>query len=91
NDWEAIVRVVETPAHPLTNNVAERSLRHWVLLRKITFGSRTAQGSRVVALLASVIDTARLRDLNPWEFIAQTLAERRKNLPVPRLPILVLA
>ncbi|WP_040575330.1 IS66 family transposase [Methylotuvimicrobium buryatense] len=91
NDWEAIVRVVETPAHPLTNNVAERSLRHWVLLRKITFGSRTAQGSRVVALLASVIDTARLRDLNPWEFIAQTLAERRKNQPVPRLPMPVLA
>ncbi len=83
--------VIETPAHPLTNNVAERSLRHWVLLRKITFGSRTSQGSRVIALLASVIDTARLRQLNPWEFIAQVLADRRKNLPAPRLPILVLA
>lgn len=91
NDWEAIVRVVDTPSYPLTNNVAERSLRHWVLLRKITFGSRTAQGSRVVALLASVIDTARLRDVNPWEFIAQVLAERRKNQPAPRLPMPVLA
>jgi hypothetical protein len=25
NDWEAIMRVVETPTHPLTNNTAERS------------------------------------------------------------------
>lgn len=90
NDWDAIVRVIETPTHPLTNNVAERSLRHWVLLRKITFGSRTAQGSRVIALLASVIDTARLRQLNPWAFIAQVLTERRKNQPVPRLPMPVL-
>jgi len=91
NDWDAIVRVVETPSHPLTNNLAERSLRHWVLLRKITFGSRTAQGSLVIALLASVIDTARLRQLNPWDFIAQVLAERRKNQPAPRLPTPVLA
>lgn len=90
NDWEAIVRVIETPSHPLTNNVAERSLRHWVLLRKITFGSRTGQGSRVIALVASVIDTARVRQLNPWAFIAQVLADRRKNQPVPRLPMPVL-
>lgn len=87
NDWGAIMRVVDMPSQPLTNNVAERSLRHWVLLRKITFGSRTAQGSRVIALLASVIDTARLRQLNPWAFIAQVLADRRKNLPAPHLPM----
>lgn len=90
NDWAAIVRVIETPAHPLTNNLVERSLRHWVLLRKITFGSLTTQGSRVVALLASVIDTARLREVNPWGFIAEVLAERRKNQPAPRLPMPVL-
>ncbi|MGD7034435.1 hypothetical protein [Methylotuvimicrobium buryatense] len=52
--------MIETPAYPLTNNLGEHSLRHWVLLRKINFGSRTTQESRVVALLANVIDTARL-------------------------------
>lgn len=88
NDWEAIVRVVETPTHPLTNNTAERSLRHWVILRKVTFGSRHEQGSRVVALLASVIGSARLRQVNPWSFIAQAVANRRRNLAVPLLPML---
>lgn len=87
NDWEAITRVVETPAYPLTNNVAERSLRHWVIVRRLTFGSRTAQGSRIVALLASVIGSARLRQINPWPFIAQVIAARRKNLPAPALPM----
>jgi transposase len=32
-----------------------------------------------------------LRQLNPWDFIAQVLASRRKNQPTPRLPMPVLA
>jgi transposase len=75
----------------LTNNLAERSLRHWVLLRKTMFGSCTPQGNRVIALLASVIDTACLRQLNPWDFIAQVLDSRRKNQPAPRLSMPVVA
>jgi hypothetical protein len=39
NDWEAIFRVLEYPAWPLTNNEAERALRHWGILRKITQGT----------------------------------------------------
>lgn len=44
NDWEAIVRVIETPAHPLTNNLAKRSLRHWVIAAQNHF--RLADGPR---------------------------------------------
>ncbi|MGH8548006.1 MAG: IS66 family transposase [Methylococcales bacterium] len=29
NDWEAIFRVLQVPDLPLTNNQAERALRHW--------------------------------------------------------------
>ena len=45
NDWEAIFRVLEYPAWPLTNNEAERALRHWVIMRKITQGTNSEQGS----------------------------------------------
>ncbi len=62
NDWEAIFRVLDYPAWPLTNNEAERALRHWVILRKITQGTRSEQGSRALALFASVIATCRLRN-----------------------------
>lgn len=34
NDWDAIFRVLQHPELPLTNNEAERALRHWVILRK---------------------------------------------------------
>ena len=61
NDWEAIFQVLSHPALPLTNNDAERALRHWVILRQLSSGTRTPVGSRVVALLASVIDTCRQR------------------------------
>jgi hypothetical protein len=60
NDWEAIWIVVAHPHLPLTNNEAERALRHWVIARRLSQGTRTEQGSRVVALLASVIDIGAL-------------------------------
>ncbi len=57
NDWDAIFIILKHPNLPLTNNEAERALRHWVILRKISYGTRTEVGSRVFAILASVIET----------------------------------
>ena len=59
NDWEAIFRVLENPHWPLPHNEAERALRHWVILRRISYGTRTMVGNRSFALLASIIDTCR--------------------------------
>jgi len=86
NDWEAIWIVVAHPHLPLTNNEAERALRHWVIARRLSQGTRTEQGSRVVALLASVIDTCRKRNILPWPYLAQVVAERRKGHSAPPLP-----
>jgi hypothetical protein len=46
------------------NNEAERALRHWVIARRIGMGTRTPQGTRVFALLASVIETCRKRGVS---------------------------
>jgi len=86
NDWDAIFRILEHPAWPLTNNEAERALRHWVILRRITQGTRSAQGSRTLALFASVIETCRLRESSPILFIRDTIALRRQGKDVPELP-----
>ena len=45
NDWAAIFRVLDHPHLPLTNNEAERALRHWVILRRISYGTKTETGS----------------------------------------------
>jgi transposase len=86
HDWEAIWAVLEHPELPATNNAAERALRHWVIARLISHGTRTPQGSRVFAILASVIETCRLRGLSPWTYLASVIAERRKGQPAPVLP-----
>ncbi len=54
NDWDAIFRVLEHPHMPLTNNFAERLLRHWVILRRITQGTRTPTGSIALTTVASL-------------------------------------
>ena len=85
-DWDAIWAVLDDPSLPLTNNEAERALRHWVISRRISFGTRTPQGTRVFALLASVIETCRKRQVPPWLYIAEVVAKRRKGGPAPPLP-----
>ena len=86
NDWEAIFIVLAYPHLPLTNNEAERALRHWVILRKLCYGTRTQQGSRAFTLLASVIDTCRKRNISPWEYLATVISERRQGHIAPPIP-----
>jgi hypothetical protein len=57
-----------------------------VIARKISHGTRTATGSRVFALLASVIDTCRQRGHSPWPYLQTAIADRRAGRPLAPLP-----
>ncbi len=70
NDWEAVVAFVNHPSLPPTNNEAERALRHAVIARRIGYGTRTSEGSLAYSSLLSVIETCRLRNIDPWTYIA---------------------
>jgi len=61
NDWDAIFRILEYPDYPLTNNEAERALRHWVILRKVIQGTQSEIGRRATCALASMIATGKRR------------------------------
>jgi len=54
------------------NNLAERNLRQSVIMRKITHGSRTEQGTKNHEVLMSLLQTAKLKNHNPFEYL-QTL------------------
>ncbi len=86
NDWDTFWVVLDHPELPLTNHEAERALRHWVTARRISQGTRTGQGTRAFANLASTIDTCRKRAVSPWPYLAEVLRQRRKGLPAPSLP-----
>ncbi len=87
NDWDAVVAFVHHPELPPTNNQAERALRHAVIARQIGFGTRTREGSLAYSSLLSVIETCRLRDINPWDYIAEVLAKARQGLAPPTFPV----
>ena len=86
NDWEAIMRVLSDPLLPLTNNAAERQLRHWVIARRTSYGTRNLVGSNSLALLASIIDTCRLRGASVTDLLARAIHAARLGLPAPALP-----
>lgn len=86
NDWDIIFRVLLYPHLPLTNNEAERALRHWVILRKMLQGSRTPDGSRLLAITISIIETCRIRKQSPWIYMVDLITARRAGLPAPKLP-----
>jgi IS1 family transposase len=86
NDWDVIMRPLADPRLPLTNNVAERQLRHYVIARRIGYGTRTFVGSNSMALLASIIDTCRLRGASATALLARAIHAARTGLPAPSLP-----
>lgn len=88
NDWDAITRPLYDPDLPLTNNAAERQLRHWVVARKTSSGTRSELGSRSLALLASIIDTCRLRKASAWDYLTDAIRAGRARQPMPALPVL---
>jgi transposase len=79
--------VLDHPDLPLTKNEAERALRHWVIARRIGMGTRTDEGTRAFANLASVIETCRKRGLSPWPYLAEVIRQRRQGLEAPPLPL----
>ena len=74
------------PCQGTPNNAAERQLRHYVIARRISYGSRTRVGSHSVALLASVIDTCRLRRASATDLLARAIGAARMGQPAPALP-----
>lgn len=68
-----------------TNNLAERTLRHLVRLRRISQGSRAKRGSLWTARAASVLASCRLQKKSPWTFFLQAVNAQYFNALQPSL------
>ena len=69
NQWSGLTRFLDNPMIPLHNNHMEQELRNWVLGRKNHYGSRSQRGTEVAALFYTLIETARLCDVDPGEYL----------------------
>lgn len=64
---------LDHPGVAPTNNLAEQALRAVVILRKLTFGSRTRLGAKRLGTMMTVIETAKRQGQSVLTFLAALL------------------
>ncbi len=72
--WPAFTRFLQDGRVCLTNNAAERALRGIALGRKAWLFAGSDQGGDRAALMYTLIQTARLNDIDPQTWLADVLA-----------------
>ena len=60
---------LDHPGVSPTNNLAEQALRAVVILRKLTFGSRTRAGAKRLGTMMTVIETAKRQGKGVLKFL----------------------
>jgi transposase len=68
-----------------TNNAGERSLRHAVIWRKLSFGTQSAAGSRFVETMLTVIETCRQQRRNVFAFVTSAVEAHLAHQTAPSL------
>lgn len=68
------------------NNLAERSIRPLVVIRKISGGSRSQEGTKTRLGLASLFETWQARKLNPFDECFKLLSQAASSLAQSSLP-----
>ncbi len=84
NAWDALLRFLDDGRLCMTNNAAERALRCIAVGRNNwTFAGSDAGGRRAAAIY-TLIDTAKLNDVDPQAWLADVLA-RLQDHPAKRI------
>ncbi len=72
-NWDRLTRFVENPRVPLDNNATERAIRGPVVGRKNHYGSKSRLGTQVAATLYTLLETAKLHDIDPAAYLAEAV------------------
>jgi transposase len=83
--WPELTRFTEDLSLPLSNNDAERALRHIVMGRKNFNGSKTINGADTAASIYTVIESAKKAGLEPRAYL-KYLIEARWRREQPKTP-----
>ncbi len=83
--WDGLTLFLTESKLPLSNNEAERTIRHAVVGRKNYYGSGNHTGAETAATLFTVIETCKKNDIDPRTFLIMSLhkAARGEKLETP--------
>ena len=73
NHKEHLWTFLSDPQVEPTNNAGERSLRHGVIWRKLSFGTQSERGDRFVETMLTIIETCRKQGRSVLQFVTQAL------------------
>lgn len=85
--WLHLLTFLEHPEISFNNNLAERMIRHHVILRNRSFQNRSQQGAAAHQTLMSLLHTLQLQDQNPLAFLKKAYLKHRQGNPLPLLRI----
>lgn len=75
---ENLLVVLDYPDTPLHNNPAELALRMYVIKRKISFGTRTEEGTRSWETFFTILDTCRKLSVNFRDYLYDRISKQYK-------------
>jgi transposase len=76
--WEPLTLFLREPGAPLENNITERALKKAILHRKNALFFKTENGADVGDVFMSLIHTAELSGINPFEYLAELVRHARE-------------
>src|SRR5277367_1577173 len=83
--WKGLTRYLDDGRIEIDNNVVERGMRPIALGRKNHLFAGSDEGGKYWAIHASLIETAKMNDVDPQAYLADVLAKIANRHPVSRL------
>ena len=84
--WDGLIKFIDNPRIALSNNEAERTVRHAVMGRKNYYGSRTHNGADTAATYFTIVESCKKSELDPRTYIIYAAYELARGL-MPLTPL----
>jgi hypothetical protein len=68
-----LLRVLDDGKLPISNNIAERSIKPFVIARKNFLFSDSVAGAETSAVIMSLIESAKAEGLDPYEYLTHVM------------------
>ena len=85
-NWERLTAFADEPLLWLDNNPTERGLRGPVVGRRNHFGSKSARGTEAAAILYSLVESAKVCDVDPIAYLNEVATRARRDPKAVLLP-----
>ena len=84
--WSRLTAFIDAPEVWLDNNATERALRGPVIGRRNHFGSKSARGTQMAAILYTLVETAKVSVVDPIAYLVEAATRTKRDPRAVLLP-----